>query len=174
MAPRLLVLPTLHALKLPRVLSSVLCQLVGLVRQKSRLRSFGESAAQRGALVYFCRNGIDDRRSPAQWLPLPRAERLMTQPGPSSRSRASQAASRLADTTASVAAGVAGAAVKGVIGGIQGAANGVRDGWRKGSQSVAGRPGRAWVQGVLGGFRGAANGTRDGWSTGSQSRRLAR
>ena len=119
-------------------------------------------------------NGIEDRRSPAQWLPLPGAERLMTQPRRSSRSRASEATSRLGDATAAVAAGVVGAAVNGVIGGIQGAANGIRDGWHKDSRSVAGRPGGAWVQGVIAGIRGVAIGIRDGWSTGSRSRRLPR
>jgi hypothetical protein len=44
----------------------------------------------------------------------------MTEPGPSSGSRASGARSRVADATAAVAGGVVGAAVKGVIGGIQG------------------------------------------------------
>ena len=87
----------------------------------------------------------------------------MTQPGRSSRSG-----------TSKVARGVVGAAAKGLIGGFQGTANGVRDGWRKGSQSVAGRPGEAWIKGVIGGIQGAAKGIRDGWSTGSRSRLLPR
>ena len=115
-------------------------------------------------------NGIEDRRCPAQWLSLPGAEPLMTQPRPSSSSRASEATSRVGDATAAVAGGVVGAAVQGVIGGVEGAANGIRDGWRKGSRSVAGRPGGAWVQGVVGGIRGVAIGIRDGWSTGSRFR----
>ena len=75
---------------------------------------------------------------------------------------------------AAVTRRVVGAAVKGAIGGIQGAANGIRDGWRKGSPSVAGRPGQAWVKGVIGGIQGTADGIRDGWSTGSQYRRPPR
>ena len=58
----------------------------------------------------------------------------MTEPGPSSGSRASGARSRVADATAAVAGGVVGAAVKGVIGGVQGAAKGIRDGWSMRSQ----------------------------------------
>ena len=119
-------------------------------------------------------NGIVDRRSLAQWPPLPGAEPLMTKPIPSRRSRASEAMSQVGDAAAAVASGVVSAVVKGVIGGIQGAASGINDGWRKGSQSVAGRPGRAWGQGVIGGIRGVAVGIRDGWSAGSQSRRLPR
>ena len=124
---------------------------------------------------WFClllQNGAEDRRSPAQWLPRPEAERLMTHPRPSSRARASEATSRVGDAAAALAGGVIGAAIKGMIGGIQGAANGIRDGWCKGSRSVAGRPGGAWVHGLIGGIRGFAIGIRDGWGTGSQSRRL--
>ena len=62
----------------------------------------------------------------------------------------------MADATAAVAGGVVGAAVKGVIGGIQGTADGIGEGWRKGSQSVVGRPGEAWVEGDIGGVQGAA------------------
>jgi hypothetical protein len=111
-----------------------------------------------------------DHRSSARWLPLPAAERPMTRPGRSSRFGTSKAASRLSDTTAAVARGAVGATVKGVIGGVRGTAKGIRDGWRKGSQSVAGRPGEAWVMGVIGGIRGTVNGTHDGWIAGSQSR----
>ena len=56
---------------------------------------------------------------------LSKRERLMTEPGPSSGSRAGGARSRVADATAAVAGGVVGAAVKGVIGGIQGTADGI-------------------------------------------------
>ena len=95
----------------------------------------------------------------------------MTEPGPSSGSRASGARSRVADATAAVAGGMV---VKGVIGGIQGSVDGIREGWRKGSQSVAGRPGEAWVKGVIGGVQGAAKGIRDGWSMRGQFRRRTR
>jgi hypothetical protein len=98
----------------------------------------------------------------------------MRQSDPSSRSLRREATSQLAGATAAVAKRMVGAAAKGVIGGIHGTANGIRDGWRKGSLSVAGRPGQAWVKGVIGGIHGAANGIRDGWSTGSPSRRPPR
>ena len=48
--------------------------------------------------------------------------------------------SRMADAATAVAGRVVGAAAKGLVNGTQGAADGIRDGWRKGSQSVAGRP----------------------------------
>jgi hypothetical protein len=50
-------------------------------------------------------HGTEERRSPAQWLPLPGAERPMTQPRPSSRSHASEATARLGDAKAAVVAG---------------------------------------------------------------------
>jgi hypothetical protein len=59
---------------------------------------------------------------------------------------------------------IVGAAVEGVTGGIQGVAGGIRNGWHEGSQSVAGRPGRAWAKGVVGGVQGTINGIREGWS----------
>lgn len=56
------------------------------------------------------------------------------------------------------------AALKGLISGTQGAAGGMRSGWRRGSQSIAGRPGMAWAKGVIGGVRGTAMGIREGWN----------
>jgi hypothetical protein len=115
-----------------------------------------------------------DHRSFARRLQILAAERAMTRPPRSSRSGTSKAASRVSETTAAVARGAVGAAVNGAIGGIRGTANGIRDGWRKGSQSVAGRPGEAWVMGLIGGVRGTANGIRDGWSASIQRRRPRR
>jgi hypothetical protein len=78
-----------------------------------------------------------------------------------------EALSRMADATTAAAGRVVGAAIEGLIGGAQDAADGIRNGWRKGSQSIAGRPGMAWAKGVLGGIQGATKGIRDGWNTGS-------
>jgi hypothetical protein len=52
-----------------------------------------------------------------------------------------------------VAGKVIGATVEGLISGTQGAADGIRSGWRRGSQSIAGRPGMAWAKGLVGGIR---------------------
>ena len=135
----------------------------------------GAGGAIAGVCSAHAASGPSTRSSKSRTMAaLSKRERLMTEPGPSSGSRASGARSRVADATAAVAGGVVGAAVKGVIGGIQGTVDGIREGWRKGSQSVAGRPGEAWVKGVIGGVQGAAKGIRDGWSMRGQFRRRTR